>query len=223
MDNIKETINKINTIEECSYFKILKKFPTKKSFVNSLSDFIIAVNEWSKILGLMIYKVPSDKERSVIINNLMDEHGNGDISKSHVNTFQLFINSLDNDSDRCKEILKNYNSYNHINQEVEQFVKQIIKILIIEDWIVTISMLGMIEYTYITVSKNIHNYAKNFIKLHEIADFKHSFDFFELVAPYYETDKSNINTGINLGYTIIYEYFGSISKYLELKTDLEPL
>jgi len=75
-----------------------------------------------------------------------------------------------------------------------------------------VSALGMIELTYIDVSKNIHNYVANFIDsnniphflLHEILDISHAQDLFSLII---NIDDPNVVNGIMKGYEILNEFF----------------
>ena len=70
-------------------------------------------------------------------------------------------------------------------------------------WIYCTAMIGMIEYTYITASKNINMYVskykqvENHYSTHETLDDKHFNDLFSLIEPFYEDNEDEINNGIN--------------------------
>lgn len=66
-----------------------------------MRPFLGAVNGWSQVLGLLITRLPTPAQRLVAIENLVDEHGHGDLSMSHVATFRRLIKSLDNVSGRA--------------------------------------------------------------------------------------------------------------------------
>jgi|688.fasta_scaffold225571_1 hypothetical protein len=216
MESIIEYANNINNINENNYFKKLIKNPQLTFFLQSQECFIDAVDNWSKLLGLLITKVPTDRERLIIIENLYDEHGNGDLSKGHVNTFKLFLLSLgyNNDIKLYDTGLKSYKYVNKFNESLLYSVN--------ENWIFQCAMLGMIEFTYITVSTNIHNYVKNYIpaneinhySLHEILDIKHATDLFSLITEYFESNKADIINGLETGYTFINNLYESLSEFL---------
>lgn len=223
LNEIIDIANQINKINDNPYFINLTKKINIGNFIKSQEGFIKAVDYWSRILGIMISKLPSDKERIVIIRNLLDEHGFGNLNESHVNTFKMFMESLGFDG------YKNTNSndehkydYYESSKSVNQFINRIKNAINNENWTYSISVLAMIEYTYITVSKNIHNYVSNFINsseinhygLHETIDVDHANDFFELLLPYYENNKEIIIKGLNEGYETMYELYDSLNVLL---------
>ena len=83
MDNI----DKINKLNDNGYFKKINKSSVEK-FVESQKGFLVAIDYWSKLLGLMVARSTTYIERLVFVNNLHDEHGKGDINNSHVRTFK---------------------------------------------------------------------------------------------------------------------------------------
>ncbi len=62
-------IKKTNKLDENKYFLNLDNTPLE-SFYNSQKDFIHAVDNWSKALCGLIMKLPSFKERALILENL---------------------------------------------------------------------------------------------------------------------------------------------------------
>lgn len=157
MKKIIEFCKNINKIDKNSYMNKLKNNPPKSNFITSQKGFINAVDNWSKILALLTAKVPSCNERIIIIKNLFDEHGKGDINNSHVNTFRYFLKSLGNT--KKLDITSTYKSSESIstfNNNLEEMIKN-------KNWLFCVASLGMIEFTYITVSNIIHNYASNYL------------------------------------------------------------
>jgi hypothetical protein len=208
--------DRINKIENNPYFQKLKDVPNKYSFIESQLSFVSAVDNWSKVLGQMLSKVPSCRERWPIIENLQDEHGNGDITRAHVNTFIMFLTSLGHTG--TVELYEESTSYGFIknfNDGLSQAVRE-------EDWIFCVAMLGMIEYIYVTVSKNIYAYSCNFIEsdtithysLHETVDNQHAKDLFNLCDPFLETHTESITRGIKYGYCLFDTMYTALSTYL---------
>ena len=214
---IYEQAKVFNKIDDNPYFKRLLLMPYVSNFLKSQEAFISAVDNWSKVLIKMLSIVPSVIERQKIIENLYDEHGGDDVNKAHVNTFQQFMTSMGY-SDKLK-IYYDYDSYKH----VKQFNDSIEEVISKHHWTRAVAMLGMIEYTYITVSKNIHNYAANYMNkenihhysIHEIMDTKHATDLFDLVAPYTVPHQMDIYYGIADGYNIINTLYDKLSEYLD--------
>jgi len=214
IDDILSYAQRLNNIDKNDYFIYLHDLPIEK-FVISQLDFILAVDEWSKLLAKLIIMVPSVEHRIAIAENLYEENGNGDINLSHVYTFNKFIKSLTNEKDiyiRNKNILKSMNNF--INELNKQFDTQ--------PWQYCVSMLGMIEYVYITVSNNIYNYTLSHIKnpnnihhykIHETLDVKHSLDLFKIVQ---NEDLEITFNGMKHGYELFYELYSDM--YLHITT-----
>lgn len=213
--------NTINNIQKNKYFININN-SNIENFITSQIKFIEAIDHWSKILGLMIYKVPSYKERLILINNLNDEHGDGDPNKNHVNTFKNLLDSLINKTDKNEEYyLTKYKQLEFGNDPIENFNKALIRTTQ-KDWIFSVSAFAMIEYTYIKVSSMIHKYLLNYFEPnkihhyteHEILDETHALELFKLIEPYYEIYKDVIEIGIAEGYTIINEMYDGLNRYL---------
>ena len=100
------------------------------NFLESQECFISAVDNWSHALGLLLTKVPSDKERLPIIMNLYEEHGDGDVNNSHVNTFRKFYKSLGGINE-----LKLYNKKLASYKFVKEFNDELNSRIQTESWI----------------------------------------------------------------------------------------
>lgn len=216
MNNIINRALKINKIDRNRYFEKLRTNPPIDKFIKSQEGFIVAIDNWSTILEQLLPKLPSDKEREPILENLFDEGGNGDITQSHVNTFRQFITSLGYKN--TLEINYNYPS----SPAVKKFNQGLHDALNYDHWIFCSAMLGIIEYIYITVSRNIHKYSSQYVQsdkllhygLHEIIDDKHSTDLFKMVAPYYDNYGEEITTGIIYGYNLMNDLYNELSVFL---------
>lgn len=217
MEIILNHANKLNNIKNNQYLVQLSLNPKLEKFVNSQDSFIDAVDNWSKILGLLLTQLPGDQERSVIINNLYDEHGSGDLTKSHVNTFRQFMISLN-----YSKPLELYDQNKLSYKIVKKFNNQLTNFITTNNWIQNVALLGMIEYIYITISTCIHNYVKQYIpidhishySLHEIMDVKHSTELFELLVPYIHSHLADIEKGMQIGYRLFNELYDSLSTFL---------
>lgn len=216
MQNIICTADKMNNIKNNKYLQKLNEKINLDNFIKSQIYFIAAVDNWSKILGIMISKVPSYKERIVLINNLKDEHGEENINNCHVITFKKFILSL-------LEITKKQEQeyfFKENKKYINNFINGLYE-LVKQDWIYAISALAMIEYVYINVSESIHKYISNFIdkneihhySTHEIIDKHHAQELFSIIEPYYKNNEDIIENGIKYGYELLNKLYEDLEKY----------
>jgi Iron-containing redox enzyme len=224
MEKLEIITSNINKINENEYFTKLKKKPILESFIKSQESFIDAVDNWSRALGLLLSRLPTDKERFVILQNLNDEHGNGDLNQSHVNTFRCLMNSLHqisskkDNSQELKLYNQNFSSYTIVNI----FNIKLNHYIMTQSWIFSVALIGMIEYTYLTVSHNMHQYLKNYFpeelinhySLHETTDLKHYQDLLHLILPHWEFKKEEIINGFQEGYKIFNSLYQSLSPFL---------
>lgn len=65
-----------------------------EAFAVSQVQFGFAVGNFSKPLALLAARSDSVEKRFVFVENLWDEHGEGNLAKSHAATFGLFLNRL---------------------------------------------------------------------------------------------------------------------------------
>lgn len=217
MDQILSKANNISDVKSNPYLIKLLSNPPLENFLKSQDSFIDAVDHWSKILGLLLIQLPSDQERAVIINNLYDEHGSGNSSNSHVNTFRRFMESLGHHKE-----LELYDETTHTFEIIKYFNNQLMSYIGSAPWTASVAMIGMIELMYITISMSIHDYVKQYIPvdeishygLHEIMDVKHSNELFELLVPYTLSDHAYINSGLEEGSRIFNELYIELSHFL---------
>ena len=220
MERIKSYAEEINQIHLNPYFISLSKqdFPLTK-FLQSQEGFIEAVNCWTHVLCKLVFILPSDQERIPVIMNLYDEHGEGNPQNTHIQTFTRFLQNLGyigkieiGKASPSHRICRNFTSA--LNKSFEKADK---------DYQYMSALLGMIEYTYITVSHNIHLYAVGFVdakdiehySLHEILDTKHSEDLFRLCLDkegrMNDDDQERVFSGMKEGYDIFYTLYSELA------------
>lgn len=193
MDKIYEYANNLNKINDNTYFKKLNTLDID-SFCHSQYDFVYAVDNWSNILLRSALKCNNQYDRYVFIENLYDEHGCGELENSHVNTFNKMIFIMSNSK---------YEKL-HTRKHIKNFIDNINKIIDTENLDFISGMLGMIEYTYITVSKNIYEYLLNKMpnatthyNLHSTLDVEHAQKLLEI------GNGDDIYNGIKYGYMLM--------------------
>lgn len=232
LDMIMELAKKYNQIENTEYFKNLAENNIKPiNFILDQYNFSVAINYWSKILGYLLSLLNNPDDRLSVLKNLYDESGNLGMHDDHITTFSHFIDSFQPVYDTnvfSEEIIKK----NAATKPVVNFVAKIQELTYghsSHDIIYICATLGMIEYTYITVSKIIHNYAKHVLNtedithysMHEILDVSHSTDLFKIITnlkigfesniPNEQKFMSIVEKGIKNGYDMLNDYYNSNS------------
>jgi pyrroloquinoline-quinone synthase len=229
MDEILTYIKDINKIEANKYFVTLKRVPTLTSFLRSQKSFITAIDFWSRILASLLIHMPSDVERSIIVKNLWDEHGCGNPKKSHVETFKDFMKIMGytepvrieymKADEYCFKFVQGLNELCDVRLEPKDYGDNDIR----EKLIFAVAALGMIEYTYVTVSKCIHEYASRFIPsdliphyaVHETLDIIHATELFSLIEDNWSDEfNQSVKDGIVAGYQLLSELYSSMAYHL---------
>ena len=218
MNKIIEYCNSINKINNNIYFiKLRTDTELLPNFIQSFKHFVIAVDEWSRVIAKVTAYVPSYNERRVLVANLFDEN-NG--VESHVQTFEKFVELLNSivpiQKENCQYAL----------ECTKEFVNGLHSIEASGDWIYAVAALGMIEYTYVTISKNIHQYVTKYTEkdiphfaVHETLDVDHAIDLFKLVSNHYSTNEDQIIAGIVKAYGLFDKFFSDI--YITLINDIK--
>eukprot|EP01126_Amoeba_proteus_P057786 TRINITY_DN7388_c0_g1_i7.p2 TRINITY_DN7388_c0_g1~~TRINITY_DN7388_c0_g1_i7.p2 ORF type:complete len:163 (-),score=32.21 TRINITY_DN7388_c0_g1_i7:174-662(-) len=135
--------------------------------------------------------------RLKILENIIDEHGSGDIRESHPVTFKELLSAFNVERDPKIPI------------HVLSFNQAIMGICTHDDVHVGCAALGSIEYLYIGISSNI---AKKILcwlppgtqrhySIHEVLDVKHAADLFEVSNFFISTFEQKLEAidGILLG------------------------
>lgn len=231
MENILNYATEINKIETNPYFQILDKLPTLESFLRSQQSFVTAIDFWSKILASLLIHMPSDKERSILMKNLWDEHGCGNPAKSHVETFREFMRTLGYQDSLKIEYLKadravfnfvqGLNSLQSVQLEPQDYGDKSKR----RQLIYAVSALGMIEFTYVTISKCIHGYASHFAPpetiphyaTHQTLDVSHATELFSLVEENWDDEfQEAVKDGVRKGYDLMFNLYQDLSVFLRL-------
>lgn len=187
-------------IDNNKFFYNLNEIP-KNIFLMAQIDFIHAVNYWSSILALLISRLKKPYHRTIILDNLYDEHGNGNISKNHVYTYYDYLCELG-----YKGSVNNLLNRKCHSRSVNKFIERLDNCMNKYDAYEVCFILGNIEKTYIEISKKINEYLrKNNLKVHhytehEILDIKHAEDLFTVAK---QGDNKNVIKLMDEGYDII--------------------
>ena len=154
------------------------------------------------------------KDRLTILENILDEHGNGDINNSHAETYKNYLLNLGVKEKDINETLS-HSAVSNFYSIIEDTIKG--------DSIETaIAMFGIIEDRYTEISATIATSLVNnnwlsedqltHYKTHKELDIYHAELFYKLVRPKWveETSRENIIKGIKLGNAIIFDMFNNL-------------
>jgi len=107
-----------------------------ESFVVSQECFVECVLFWTKALILLMNKVPLSQfgARFVLLENLYDEHGEGNLDKAHVYTYEKYCSvlrlRLNTDSEKESFDRKKWDTTtskyacSEFNQQLEKFIQE---------------------------------------------------------------------------------------------------
>ena len=172
-------------------------------FKSSQANFYSAVFYFSRPMFLLCSRMENYADRLIILENIQDEHGNGDIKDSH--------------GVKEKDINKTFN-----HSAVSNFYSIINKTIESDNIETAIAMFGIIEDRYTEISSTIANSLinNNWLKedqlshyrVHEELDRYHAELFYKLVRRRWikEICRKDIKKGLKLGNTIIFNIFNNI-------------
>ncbi|MDZ5762800.1 Iron-containing redox enzyme family protein [Candidatus Cyrtobacter comes] len=218
MKTLIEDILKESSFRDNKYFLSLHNGSfEKEDFVETQIQFFFAVIFFSRPLAALAAKIPSPELRMEVLRNVWEEHGEGDLTKIHGNTFIEFLSRLHGIS------------LNEINKkalwpEIRIFNTCLIGVCVLDDYKIASAMVGMIERMFCEISSLIAGgivrngwiKAENMIHydLHSALDIKHSQDFFDVISNSYTgNNKYYIEQGLKLGATLFNNLFSELYRF----------
>ena len=209
MDSLIERVCKESPIERNPYFAALMDGTFERAdFVETQVQFFFAVDFFSRPMAAVAAKIPSAKRRVEILRNVWEEHGEGSEHIAHGATFLEFLSRLDGITPAEVEARALW-------PEVRIFNTTLVGAAVLDEYVVGVSMMGIIEYMFVDISNRIgrgivqrgwlDSSAMIHYELHEHLDSKHAADFFDVLRPEWEkgeTERYNIAQGLRLGATV---------------------
>ena len=185
-----------------------------EKFQETQIRFLDAVQFFSLPMFILASKIDSYEQRQIVINNILDEHGNGDLKNAHGNTFKEYLYKLGIEKSELLQ-RKPHDAVINFNQTIMKTVKN-------RDILVSIAMFGMIEDRYAQMSKllvqsvlgrgwlqkeNLSHYT-----LHMELDINHAQSFYNIIRSNWEQPKSyeKIKKGLLLGNALIINLYNSL-------------
>ena len=183
-------------------------------FKESQINFYSAVCYFSRPLFVLCSRMDSYSRRLSILENIFDEHGNGDINKAHGKTYKQYLINLGVKEQKIKK--------NEFHISAKNFCSKIDKVVRNDDLQKAIAMFGIIEDRYTLISSIISQTLLNnnwldksklaHYLIHKDIDVYHSELFYNLIEKKWLDNSSNIKIkeGLNLGNELILKLFNEL-------------
>ena len=117
----------------------------KPDFVETQIQFYYAVVFFSRPMAALAAKIPTPEQRVGVLKNVWEEHGEGTLAHAHGSTFLKFLSRLDNISHG--QVLQR-----GLWPEVRIFNTTLIGACVLDDFLVSASLLGMVERMFSEIS-----------------------------------------------------------------------
>ena len=215
MKNFISKIIKASPIDGQPFFmSLLNGTMDKEKFKETQIDFLDAVEFFSRPMFIISSKLDSYEDRCLIIENILDEHGNGEISNAHGNTFRQYLASLG--------VTEKKINNRKPNKSVSEYNKTLIRCSTKKPIMRSIAMMGIIEERYSEISATIVReiLKKKWISedrlyhysLHEELDVEHAQGFYNIIKDGWKdiNSKEEIKKGLTLGNSMILNLYNGI-------------
>ncbi len=210
---IQKVLSETHSVDN-PYFKNLAEGHFEKSdFVETQIQFYYAVIFFSRPMAALAAKIPSPELRIEVLRNVWEEHGEGQLSHGHGNTFFEFLKRLD-------AVTPDQVLLRGLWPEIRIFNTTLAGASVLDDFLVSVATLGIIERMFSDISAWIGQgivkrgwiAESNMVhyKLHQKLDIKHSDEFFKILQEPYSHNAENryhIEQGLRLGSTLFNDLY----------------
>ncbi len=217
MNSYINQLKKSTPISSHRYFSdLLDGSMSFELFKSSQTNFYSAVCYFSRPMFLLCSRMENYADRLTIIENILDEHGNGDINNSHAETYKSYLFNLGVNEKDIKETFS-HSAVSNFYSIIEDTIKE-------GNIETAIAMYGIIEDRYTEISATIATSLVNnkwlredqliHYDTHKELDIYHAELFYKLVRDKWikEISKENIIKGLKLGNAIIFDMFNNLLK-----------
>ena len=191
--------------QENAYLKALRKGEMSRAdFLETQIQFKTAVAFFNRPMTMLAARLPSPAMRWGLLNNVRDEHGDGDFQRSHEATFLEFLRRLGATPEEVDR--------RTLWPELRAFNTVLIGLCVMDDTLTALAALGMIEDLFAGISAEIGEAVLRqgwlrrdeiiHYKTHETLDVEHAEGFYRLLYRHYESDAKAryfIEQGLELG------------------------
>jgi hypothetical protein len=154
----------------------------KKEFLESQIPFFYAVQAFPRMLCKLAYNIEDSKERLLVVNNIFEEHGEGQDVKFHTETYKTYLRSLG-----WIEGLTH-------NPWVDQWVDKVLNSSLSASELA--AYLSGVEYVYALICQDVSAYL-NTLELaceqthyakHSVLDWEHGYELLEVALSLHQQD-----------------------------------
>jgi Iron-containing redox enzyme len=200
-----DALKKRSAFEETPYFRALSDGSfSREDFIETQIQFCFAVVFFSRPVAVLAARLPRAEMRLILLDNVEEEHGHGDLRFSHERTFRTLLERLG--------VAKGYAESRAMWPEVRAFNTVLSGLCLLDDPFTGLAALGIIEDLFSGISAfigraliergwlakdQIVHYAK-----HEVLDVEHAQGFYRpLEAPYGNSPVAayQVRQGLELG------------------------
>jgi pyrroloquinoline-quinone synthase len=172
-------------------------------FRRTQEQFFYAVTFFPRPMAALVGRIPNPRQRLDILHNLVEEHGEFHEESFHHTTFQHFLRTIGSDPDKLPML--------NLWPEVRAFNSVLTSSCVLDELEVGVGCMGIIEYAFAGISALIgkavvqHGWvsAEKLVhyKLHAEIDERHAEEFFAVVEPSWDNERSRhyIEQGLQLG------------------------
>jgi pyrroloquinoline-quinone synthase len=177
---------------------------SRDDFIETQIQFFFAVAFFPRPMASLAGRLPRPAMRSALLDNLRDEHGDGNLDMSHERTFLRHLSGFGVTPAEVER--------RALWPEVRIFNTALAGLCALDDWRTGVAALGMIEQLFGDISATIGRamVQRGFLQASEVAhysvhaqiDARHAEGFFALLdAPYAESPEQRylIEQGLELG------------------------
>lgn len=175
-------------------------------FVETQAQFSFVVEFFPRPMAALCARIPDPALRLEVLRNVWEEHGEGDLSRSHRATFRLFLRRLAGLGDADVDARPLW-------PEARAFDTLLAGAAALDEHLVGAATLGVIERMFVDISARIGRavVARGWLAaeelvhydLHEVLDVRHAEDFMAVLRPAWDrgvpADRYAIEQGLRMG------------------------
>jgi len=206
-DFVKALKARLRPLENPYFVSLRDGSMTKDDFIETQAQFAHAVFFFSRPMMVLAARVSNPKVRLPLLENVGDEHGDGDLSMSHEATFTLFLERLGVSRDDLWS--------RPLWPEVRAFNTVLAGVCTLDDVPTALATLGIIEDLFSSISAELGRgiVARGFLersalvhyKTHEALDVLHAEGFYAPLRERYAKDdllRYQVEQGLELGASV---------------------
>lgn len=198
-----QQIEKSGAFNNSFFEDLLQGKMTLEEFSRTQEQFYYAVNFFSRPMTALMARFSQPAKRLSILENIVEEHGDFNVSAFHESTFRDFLQRINVDQKTLDNLI--------LWPEVRAFNSALMTACVFDEIEVGVGCLGAIEYMFATISGLIgsavvdHNWCSKdelrHYKLHAVIDVQHAADFFNIVEPSWGNEEKEyyIKQGVDMG------------------------